>query len=246
MNIIISPAKKMNIDTDSFEYLSMPKFIEKTEQIKKLLQSMTENELKALWKCSDEIASQNVERLKGMDLHKNLTPAIIAYQGIQYQYMGANVFSFNEIDYIQKHLKILSGFYGSLSPFDAVVPYRLEMQAKLQIENHKNLYSFWGEDLANSLESDVVLNLASKEYSKTVEKYLKNKSFITCSFVQKKGDKLVEKATMCKMARGSMVRFLAENNITNIEDVKKFNLLNFKYSKENSTKEKYTFIKGDK
>lgn len=245
VNIIISPAKKMNIDTDSFEVLSMPKFIEKTSKIKDTLQNMSDDELQKLWKCSDQIAQQNILRLKSMDLYKNLSPAVIAYHGIQYQHLGANVLSYDGLEYIKNHLKILSGFYGILNPFDAVVPYRLEMQAKLAIDTHKNLYNFWGDDLANSLESDVILNLASKEYSKAVEPYVKDKQFVTCSFCEKKADKLVEKATMCKMARGSMLRFLAENNITNLEDVKQFDSLNFKYSKENSNDKKYTFIKGE-
>ncbi|MFI3324992.1 MAG: peroxide stress protein YaaA [Clostridia bacterium] len=242
MKIIISPAKKMNIDTDSFEVFSMPKFIEKTTQIKEVLQHMSDDELQKLWKCNSEIAKLNIKRLENMDLNKNLTPAILAYQGIQYQHLAANILTFGGLDYIKNHLCILSAFYGVLNPFDGVVPYRLEMQAKLEVNDHKNLYSFWGEDILPALKSDTILNLASKEYSKAVEPYIKNQKFITCSFAQRKEGKLVEKATMCKMARGSMVRFLAENNITKIEDVKEFNLMNFKYSKENSTNEKYVFL----
>ena len=132
MRIIISPAKKMNVDTGSFACEALPQFLPKTEQLYERLRSMSYGELKALWKCNDQIAALNFERLKTMDLRRGLTPAILAYEGIQYQYMSPGVFTYGELDYMQEHLRILSGFYGILRPFDGVTPYRLEMQAKLR------------------------------------------------------------------------------------------------------------------
>ena len=156
-------------------------------------------------------------------------------------------FSEEEFNYIKSHLKILSGFYGVLNPFDGVVPYRLEMQAKLKVENSKNLYEFWGDSLYKELrkESNVILNLASKEYSKCIEKYLSEDDvFITCIFGELKEDgKIKVKATEAKMARGLMVRYMASNNITDIEDIKKFADLSFKYSAEHSTDKEFVFIK---
>ncbi len=110
------------------------------------------------------------ERLEQMDLRRNLTPAVIAYKGIQYRYMAPSVMEPTHLDYLREHLRILSGFYGLLRPFDGVTPYRLEMQAKLVVDGCRDLYQFWGSRLAKQLASktDVVLNLASKEYSRAV------------------------------------------------------------------------------
>ena len=112
MRIIISPAKKMSVDTDSLPVRDLPAFLEQTEELYRELQSKSPEELQKLWKCNDQIAALNVERLRQMELRRNLTPSVLAYEGIQYQYMAPNVFTSKEYDYIQEHLRILSGFYG--------------------------------------------------------------------------------------------------------------------------------------
>ena len=164
MKIIISPAKKMNRDTDSLPWRDLPCFLSRTEELLRRLRGMDYAALKKLWKCSDQIAALNVSRLETMDLRQGLTPAVLAYEGIQYQYMAPGVFTTREYDYIQEHLRILSGFYGLLRPFDGVTPYRLEMQAKLKICDANDLYSYWGGSIAEKLfeETDCILNLASK------------------------------------------------------------------------------------
>ena len=222
MRIIIAPAKRMVVDTDSFAMDSLPQFLEQTERLKAALQSMSPQDLQALWKCNDAIAKLNIERLAQMDLRRNLTPAIFSYEGIQYRYMAPGVMETAHLDYLREHLRILSGFYGLLRPFDSVTPYRLEMQAKLEVDSCRDLYQFWGDRLAHQLasETDVVLNLASKEYSKAVETHLpKTMQFITCVFGESKDGKVIEKGTKCKMARGQMVRWLAENQIKSPEDL---------------------------
>ena len=110
MKIIISPAKKMNTDVDSLPYRNLPQFLAQTELLYQQLREMSYEELKALWKCNDQIAKLNFERLQTMELRQRLTPAILAYEGIQYQYMAPGVFTYQELDYIEKHLRILSGF----------------------------------------------------------------------------------------------------------------------------------------
>ena len=245
MRIIISPAKKMNADTDTLPYRDLPAFLPDTQQLLDRLRGMDEEELKKLWKCNDQIAALNVERLAGMDLRRNLTPAIIAYEGIQYQYMAPDVFTQREYDYVQEHLRILSGLYGALRPLDGVTPYRLEMQAKLRMDDKKDLYAFWGDRLAHSIldEADCVINLASKEYSVCVSRYLpKDKRMITCVFGEEKDGKIIEKGTMCKMARGEMVRFMAVNGIEKVEDIKAFSGLDFAYSQAHSDEQTYVFV----
>ena len=245
MRIIISPAKKMNADTDTLPWRDLPVFLPKTQQLLDRLRGMSGDELQKLWKCNDQIAALNVERLRDMDLHRNLTPAIIAYEGIQYQYMAPDVFTKSEYDYVQEHLRILSGFYGVLRPLDGVTPYRLEMQAKLRMGEAKDLYAFWGDKLARSVldGTDCVINLASKEYSVCVSKYLpKDKKMITCVFGEEKDGKIIEKGTMCKMARGEMVRFMAANGIEKPEEIKAFEGLDYRYSLEHSDDLTYVFV----
>lgn len=248
MRIIISPAKKMNIDTDTFD-VTTSMFLDKTSEIMAKIQSLDYKTLKDIWKCNDSLAKLNFERFSEMDLHTNLTPAILSYEGLQYKYIAASVFEDSQYTYIENHLRILSGFYGILRPFDGVTPYRLEMQAKLSIDGHKDLYSYWSDSLARSLfsETDCILNLASKEYSKCISPYLSHDThYVNCLFTENVNGKLVEKGTMCKMARGEMIRFMAENKINNIEDIKHFDRLDYSFSKENSNENNLIFIKGDK
>lgn len=245
MKIIISPAKKMNVDNDSLVHQELPVFLPQAEKLRTKLQCMSYDELKKLWKCNDKIATLNVERLQHMDLRKNLTPAILAYEGIQYQYMAPGIFTDKEFCYIQDHLRILSGFYGLLRPLDGVVPYRLEMQAKLAIGETKDLYTFWDDSLANYLfaETDCIINLASKEYSVCISKYLPDSvRFITCVFGEWIDGKIIEKGTICKMARGEMVRFMAENQISDPEKIKTFSRLNYQYSAEHSNEDTFVFL----
>ena len=245
MRIIISPAKKMKMDADSLPWRDLPVFLPKTEQLCTQLQGMSDQELKKLWKCNDSIASVNIQRLQNMDLHSRLTPAVLAYEGIQYQYMAPGVFTEEAFHYIQEHLRILSGFYGILKPFDGVTPYRLEMQAKLRVGETKDLYAYWGDSLAKTLftETNCIINLASKEYSICVSKYLPNDvRLITCVFGEEKDGKVIEKGTMCKMARGEMVRFMAENQIEDPEQIKSFDRLNYRFIASRSTQNLFVFI----
>ena len=247
MRIIISPAKKMKVDTDSLPYQDYPAFLHRTERLCKILQSMSDTELKKLWKCNDSIAALNIHRLQNMDLHNGLTPAVLAYEGIQYHYMAPGVLTERALHYVQEHLRILSGFYGILKPFDGVTSYRLEMQAKLRVGECKDLYAYWGDSLAKGLfaETDCIVNLASKEYSTCVSKYLPaDMRFITCMFGEEKDGKVIEKGTMCKMARGEMVRYMAENRIDDPEQIKSFDRLHYRFDKGRSDDNIFVFIRN--
>ncbi len=244
MKIILAPAKKMNVDTDSLAPLGLPVSLYKTEEVLAWLKSKSHDELQKLWGCNGKIAVQNFERLDHMKLHENLTPAVLSYEGIAYQYMAPAVFENDHFDYVQEHLRILSAFYGVLKPMDGVTPYRLEMQAKASIEGTKDLYDFWGKDLYDQVrdESGIIINLASKEYSKCIEKYLGPEDrYITITFCEKSGDKLVTKGTYAKMARGEMVRFMAENSIEDPVEIQKFDRLGYVFRGNLSSDEEYVF-----
>lgn len=258
LKIIISPAKKMNrADDDAIDF-TMPLFLEQTETLKEYLQSQDYQALKEIWNCNDKITTQNWERLQDMDLKSGLTPAVLAYEGIQYQSMAPRVFEKSALEYIEKHLYILSGFYGILRAFDGVTPYRLEMQARLRWESGgekvTSLYDYWGDRLYRTLveakgddvSQTTIINLASKEYSKAIEPWVEPKvKLVNCVFgelVEDKGSKRVRvKATAAKIARGAMVRYMAEKQIQQVEQLKKFNLLGYHYEGDLSDQENLTF-----
>lgn len=245
MRIIISPAKKMNIETDLLAWNSLPQFLPEAEKLAEYLKSLDYGKLKTIWKCNDKIAALNYERLQTMDLKKALTPAVLSYEGIQYQYMAPQVMEQQELLYIEEHLRILSGFYGILKPFDGIVPYRLEMQSKLLHYETDTLYQFWNHKLFDALckETDCILNLASKEYSKCITTYNKGKQkIVTCIFGELVDGKVRQKGTFAKMARGEMVRFLAGRQSENIESVKEFNGLGYRFMEELSDDCSYVFV----
>ena len=248
MRIIISPAKKMKVDTDSLPVRGVPAFLAQAEELCRELQKKTPDELQKLWKCNGQITALNVERLRGMNLHRNLTPAVLAYEGIQYQYMAPGVFTAREYDYIEEHLRILSGFYGVLRPFDGVTPYRLEMQAKLNVCNANSLYNYWNSRISERIfaETDCIVNLASREYSLCISNYLRpDIRFITCIFGEEKNGKIIEKGTQCKMARGEMVRYMAEHQIRQPEEMQAFDRLDYAFDPERSDNETYVFVKKE-
>lgn len=275
IRIIISPAKKMNVADDYPVEVTVPCFLDRTEAVKEYLQGLDYGQLKEIWKCNDKIAELNQRRLRDMNLQERVTPAVLAYEGIQYQSMAPGVFEKAELDYVGEHLYILSGFYGILRAFDGVVPYRLEMQARLawqrnlEKEMTASLYDYWGDSLYRVLtakvplqdaaqqaaaeqktvqsENVVIVNLASKEYSKCIEPWLTEKEqYITCVFGEedKHTGKVKVKATAAKMARGAMVRFMAEKQVTEPEQIKKFDRMGYGYREDLSDDKTYVFVVG--
>lgn len=244
--MIISPAKKMRVDTDAFICNDLPALLPKAEVLMDYIKGLTYAEQKALWACNEKIAQENAERFAHMDLREALTPAILAYDGIQYASMGPAVFEDSQFDYDQRRLRILSGFYGVLKPMDGVVPYRLEMQAKARVAGTRNLYEFWGDDLYREVvdDSHIIVNLASVEYSRCIEKCLTPKDrFITCVFGELEHGKVVQKGVYAKMARGDMVRYMAEIGAGAPEQLRAFDRSGYRFDEARSTETEYVFIR---
>ncbi len=247
IKIILSPAKKMREGIDWPAPAGTPALLSDTEELLGILKGMSREELKKLWACNDKITDQNVARLADMDLSQNLTAALVAYDGIQYQYMAPQVFEERYYGYVEEHVRILSGFYGILKPLDGVTPYRLEMQARLRTARGKNLYEFWGDRLFRELTEGeggtIILGLASEEYSRCIERYLRPEdTFIRFLFGQWENGKVKEKGVYVKMARGEMVRFLAERGAEKPEEAKAFDRLGFSFHPELSDDATYTFL----
>lgn len=235
----------MRVDTDSFAVSGTPEFLKDARILKTKIRSLSFAEVRELWKCNDRIAELNYERFKHMELERGLTPAVMAYEGLQYQHMAPGVFTAEALSYLAEHLRILSGFYGLLGPFDGVVPYRLEMQAKLSVNGYEDLYDFWGNRLYQTLldEDRVIVNLVSREYAQCIEKYVTSKDrFLTIVFGELTDAKLKQKGTIAKMARGEMVRFMAEHQVCSFAQIKEFRELGFSFSEELSNEGKYVFV----
>ena len=244
MKVIIAPAKIMKIDRDSFPIQSKPQFLDKTRILERFLKSRSNEQLKDLWHASENVTKQSILQLENMNLDERLTPAILAFSGIQYQYMAPDLFTQPALDYIQNNLRILSGFYGMLRPFDGVCPYRLELNTKMVGFRDYSLYHFWGSDIAENLfqEDNIVIDLASKQYTRLVKPYLsQGRQLITVDFQELKNGKWKTVGVHAKMARGEMVRYIAEKQIKNPTDLQDFNDFEFQFEPDVSTKDHYVF-----
>lgn len=246
MKIILSPAKTMNQDSITHKVESLPSFMSETKELSEAVRKLSNAEAKELWKVSDKLTQLNVDRFAEMNLEKNITPAVFTYEGLVYKQIGVSDFSEMELDYLKQHLRIISGFYGLVKPMDGITPYRLEMSNKLSVGEHKNLYQFWGDKIYQELMSsqETVLNLASKEYSRVVEKHLQAQdNFVDVEFVYEKDGKLRQLGINSKRARGEMVRFMAKNNVQELAELKEFKALDLEYSAQLSQDKKMVFLR---
>lgn len=248
MQMIISPAKKMRLDPDSLPPEDKPRFWDKSRRLLDYLAGLDLPRLRALLCCSDAIARRSFAEYRQLESGAELSmPALFAFDGIQYTYMAPGVFTFEELSYVKAHLRIFSGFYGLLRPFDGVAPCRLEMQTRLQTDFCRNVYDFWGDSLYRALreemEDGILVNLASAEYSRAVEKYLEpDVRYITCRFGRMEQGKFREKGVHVKMARGQMVRYLAECQAQTPADIKGFDRMGYAYCDALSDEAQYVFL----
>ena len=250
MKLLISPAKKMREDTDFLAPKSVPALLEHARVLADWLRGLDYPALKKLLSCNDAIAELNFRRYQEMDFGRANTPALLAYDGIQYQYMAPQLFTAEQFAYVEAHLRILSGLYGVLRPFDGVTPYRLEMGAKLKTPFCKSLYDFWGDGLYRALTADgtdTLVNLASEEYARAVRPWVSPPvRWIHVVFGELDGKRLVEKGVYVKMARGEMVRFLAERGAETPEAMKDFDRMGYTYAPERSDDTTYVFLRENR
>ena len=244
MRILISPAKQMIPDPDTLAPVSQPRFLPEARLLLETLRQKSDRELQSLWKTNDALTAENIQRVRTMDLTRNLTPALFCYHGIQYQYLGPSALEDAPLAWLSEHLRIGSGFYGLLRPLDGIVPYRLEMQAKLQNPRGKDLYAFWGDQLSRVLagQTDVIVDLASEEYSKAVSRHWAGQ-WISPVFAERENGRLREKGVYVKMARGEMVRFLAENQVEDPRQMREFCEMGYRFQPSLSTEHIYFFVR---
>ena len=227
LRFIISPAKKMRVQDAPPWPVREPAFLDRAEILMRAVQRLSRDEAKALWSCSDRLADLNYERFRDMDLRGAVTSAAAAYEGIQYTHLAPQVMSENQLAWLDEHLRILSGFYGMLRPLDGVVPYRLEMQAKLAAGDARNLYDFWGNTLYESLAEEgrgLIVNAASVEYARAVTPWVRPEGpqVLTCLFCVEREGRLRQPATEAKAARGTFIRWCAERGVTHKDELSDF------------------------
>lgn len=243
----------MNIEnqTDLLK-TSTPTFIKEAEEIQSSLREKDPKFLSELMEISSKLADENWERNQNWKANPKPTeaaPAMFAFVGEVYRGLDAKTLDKNAIDYLQKNYRMLSGLYGYLKPSDKVMLYRLEMGRPFPVDNAKNLYEFWREKVTAQLNSelktnDIVLNLASNEYVKVIDKKALKATIINFDFKQIQADgRLKTIVVYTKHARGLMVRYCAENNVKTLNEVKAFNYENYLIDENLSTETNLVFTR---
>lgn len=203
---------------------------------------------------SDKLASLNFDRYQSWKASKTLSddakPSVLVFKGDVYQGLSADTFNTKQLKFSQKHLRILSGLYGILKPMDLIKPYRLEMGTKLVTDKGKNLYEFWGnaiqKNIINELDeqkSDLVINLASKEYFSVIGKMPEYLNVVSPAFRDFKNGKYKIISFYAKRARGLMARWIIENNIKDFERLSEFNVDGYYYSSKESSVNEPVFLR---
>lgn len=255
MIAILSPAKSLDFEKQFDIRSTDTRFNEESNQLIEVLQTKSEEEVQELMSISDKLAQLNVERYDNFkkSAPKHAKQSILAFQGDVYQGMNAEDFTHEEHDYAQQHIRILSGLYGLLRPLDLIQPYRLEMGTKLQTDKGDNLYDFWGDKITDQLKKDIksqgdelLINLASNEYFKSVNKKELKKDFniLDVEFKDFKNGKYKIISFFAKKARGLMARYIVKNQVEKVEDLKGFDLEGYSFDEKDSTETKLAFKRG--
>ncbi|MGL5822372.1 MAG: peroxide stress protein YaaA [Sarcina sp.] len=252
MIVIITPAKGMDENKiDKKIATTTPRFLEKSKCVMDTLKKLEIPELASLMKINDKLAELNFMRNQDWKVYdgKDAKAAVLSFSGEVYRGMDAINFTEEELLFCNKQLRILSGMYGSLRPLDGMIPYRLEMGTKISIEGSKDLYDFWSETLTDSIledlkcdGTDILINLASTEYSKVLK--LKRKvKVINIAFKERKGLKYRTVVVHTKKARGMMVNYMVKNKITTPEGLKDFDMEGYQFEESLSDDTNFIFTR---
>jgi len=251
--ILISPAKSMDFESKiDVEKATISLFLDQAKKINEVLKKKSPKKLMEFMGISDKLAELNWTRNQAwttLNTKGNSKQAIFAFTGDVYVGLDVNSLNQNQLEILQDKLRILSGLYGILKPLDLIQPYRLEMGSALKIGTKKDLYQFWRKSVTSELnkeltENDFLINLASNEYFKVIDKKLLNvKSIITPEFKDYKNGELKMIGFFAKKARGMMVRYIIENNINSIEGLKGFNSEGYAFDALLSSKQKLVFTR---
>jgi cytoplasmic iron level regulating protein YaaA (DUF328/UPF0246 family) len=253
MLMLVSPAKTLDYETPlPFDEFTQPEMLDQSKLLIDELVDLTPKDVASLMKLSDKLALLNVNRFQHWSTpfnQENARPAMYAFKGDVYTGLDAYSFKKADVNFAQKHLRMLSGLYGLLKPLDLIQPYRLEMGTKFSNQRGGNLYEFWGEQITQKINEeaaskDVVLNLASNEYFKAVKTKLLNGA-VNPVFKDEKNGQYKIISFYAKKARGLMAAYVIKNRIKDVENIKKFNVTGYKFSPEQSTAKDWVFLRAD-
>ena len=252
MLIVLSPAKTLDFESPiKVNKTTEPDFIARSAELISTLRLMPPAEIGSLMSISDNLAQLNVARYASWSKKftpDNSRPAMLAFDGDVYEGLDAQSLNARQLDWAQKHLRILSGLYGLLRPLDLMQPYRLEMGTRLSTKRGKDLYAFWGDEITDALnqallaaKAEVLVNLASEEYFKSVRPAKLNRPVITPVFEEWKGGGYKIVSFFAKRARGLMARYAIENKLTKPEQLKAFDVEGYRFDTKVSGDARYVF-----
>ena len=249
MLVVVSPAKKMNMDPVEGVTATRPAFQAQADELAKVAQGLSVDDLQKLMKISENLAKLNRDRFNDFGEMEE-KPAALAFAGDTYQGLEAASLDADEMAWAQDHFRILSGLYGVLRPLDAIEPYRLEMGSRLKTDKGKTLYDYWGDTIAKALNdhakavnADVLINCASQEYFGAVDLNALNLRVITPVFMEEKpgGPKIV--SFYAKRARGAMARYIIQRRLTDPEALTEFDTGGYRYVPDMSEADKPVFVR---
>ena len=252
MKILLSPAKSLDFKSKlPTERSSNICFEKEAEYLNSILKSKSPVELSALMSISSKIANLNYERNHDWSLpftKKNARQAVYAFSGDVYRGLNAYTIETKKVDFLQNTVRIISGLYGLIKPLDLIQPYRLEMGTKLAFDSNKNLYDYWRKKITEQLnleldDKESILNLASNEYFKAIDTKVIKSDVYSANFKQFKNGEFKTIAIFSKKARGMMTRFIIDNNISDISDIKSFDYDGYMFHKELSTDKELIFTR---
>ena len=257
MLFLLSPAKALDYETPPVTPRhTQPLFVPQAEALMGVLRQKSPQQVASLMDLSDALAALNVGRYQAWEPRftpDNAKQAALAFNGDVYEGLDAKTLSPEELDWAQDHLCILSGLYGVLRPLDLMQPYRLEMGTRLETAKGKNLYQFWGSQIADYLnqraaadKTPVVVNLASEEYFKSVDTKVLKPRVVTCAFEELKAGKYKVISFMAKRARGLMARYAVQQRVNTVEQLRKFNLEGYRFDAAASEPDRLVFRRDAK
>ncbi|MEQ9468991.1 MAG: peroxide stress protein YaaA [Ekhidna sp.] len=251
MIAVVSPAKSLDFETPYDVKPTKPRLLECTKELISVLRKKSPDEVKELMSISDNLAELNANRYQEFEIEhtkRNAKPSVLAFQGDVYQGLKAETFDQKRFDFAQKHFRILSGLYGLLRPLDLIQPYRLEMGTRLAFDDYNTLYQYWDDKILNLLledlktqGDDIIVNLASVEYFKSVSKKNVPARIIDVEFKDFKNGKYKIVSFYAKKARGLMSRYFIENQIKNPSDLRGFDYEGYYFDEAASTESKLAF-----
>lgn len=249
MKIILSPSKALNFDKKLIPNHTTPKFLDNSCVLINQLKQLSKEDISSLMRLSANLTELNYDRYQEFTTPftpDNAKPAAYAFTGNVYDGLSFSELEKTDIEYAQNNLRILSGLYGILKPLDLMQPYRLEMGTRLKNSKGKNLYEFWGSKISeylNAEESDLIINLASNEYSKVIDKKILNSNIISPSFKEYRNGKYKMLMAYVKKARGLMANYIIKNKIEDAESIKNFDIDNYFYNEKLSTPSEPVFTR---